>query len=421
MSPPQVGDALTTTTCVTNISQGLLRQTWVACTGLACWPPGSPDAEHRMNIQNNASGQLLCLDSVGGAPGWAARVWPCQTSNWNASNSWNPGGRFNPDTNMVTSSSWRIHVDGTLRTNVSKVASPTNASGEVCLHDGLPAAATKNLDFYSVPGPAMWWCDGSPSSIWNLSSDGKLISVASGKCMTATSRLKTNHAGGRLPKCEAPSPIPSPAIKCTSCSAPPCSLLPFCNASLSAQARAVDMVSRMSNQEKGWAMMGKGAPRLTSASLSHIDGLHGIDGYGCYDQHGTICWDRSNDPQCENAYPHDRRCVPKPTPYPNLTECRCATSFPSLVGVGATFNRSVFSSIGEVLSDEARALHNMAVHGSGLLFWTPDINLARNVLWGRNVSLTLCLHLSPSLTLCFLCLTYVSKRHLARILYFLAL
>ena len=176
------------------------------------------------------------------------------------------------------------------------------------------------------------------------------------------------------------------------------------------------MVSRMSNQEKGWAMMGKGSPRLTGASLSHIDGLHGIDGQGCYDEHGYICWDRSNDPQCENAYPNDRRCVPKPTPYPNLTKCRCATSFPSLVGVGATFNRSVFSSVGEVLSDEARALHNMGVHGSGLLFWTPDINLARNVLWGRNVCLTLfvsqsqsSLNLNLNLIIDLLCLKLAAR------------
>jgi hypothetical protein len=169
--------------------------------------------------------------------------------------------------------------------------------------------------------------------------------------------------------------------------------MPFCNRSLSAQARAEDMVSRMSNQEKGYTLTDHmGVTRLTDVRLMHIDGLHGIDGLGCWDKDNNICWDRTNTAECANRL-WDSKCVEKPgyvpggrlpTNYPNLTECRCATSFPSLVGVGASFNRSVFSSVGRVLSDEARAMFNMKVRESGLFFWTPDINLARNVLWGRN-------------------------------------
>jgi hypothetical protein len=69
--------------------------------------------------------------ALGGALRWGVRVWWCTTSNTNASAVWNPGGRFKPDTNTVASSTWRLHPDGTLRTAISPVASPTNASGEV--------------------------------------------------------------------------------------------------------------------------------------------------------------------------------------------------------------------------------------------------------------------------------------------------
>jgi hypothetical protein len=41
---------------------------------------------------------------------------------------------------------------------------------------------------------------------------------------------------------------------------------------------------------------------------------------------------------------------------------------PSLVGVGATFNRSVFSSVGRALSNEARSMHNMKLRAANLFF-----------------------------------------------------
>lgn len=66
------------------------------------------------------------------------------------------------------------------------------------------------------------------------------------------------------------------------------------------------------------------------------------------------------------------------------TECRCPTSFPSLVGIGASFNQSLFHAMGEVIADESRAYFN-AVNGStNLMYWAPSINLARNPMWGRN-------------------------------------
>ena len=60
----------------------------------------------------------------------------------------------------------------------------------------------------------------------------------------------------------------------------------------------------------------------------------------------------------------------------------CATSFPHGLLLGATFNRSLWRSVGEAISYEARALGNQGVWGSGFS-WSPDINLFRDPRWGR--------------------------------------
>ena len=39
----------------------------------------------------------------------------------------------------------------------------------------------------------------------------------------------------------------------------------------------------------------------------------------------------------------------------------CATSFPSLVGIGATGNKTLFRAMGAAISDEARAWYNLKV------------------------------------------------------------
>ena len=44
---------------------------------------------------------------------------------------------------------------------------------------------------------------------------------------------------------------------------------------------------------------------------------------------------------------------------PDTRVCKCATSFPSLVGIGATFNRSLFKQMGDVMGDEARAYYTV--------------------------------------------------------------
>ena len=66
-----------------------------------------------------------------------------------------------------------------------------------------------------------------------------------------------------------------------------------------------------------------------------------------------------------------------------------ATIFPQVIGLGATWNRSLVQRVAGVISDEARAKHHAALAAGrrgqyqGLTFWTPNINIFRDPRWGR--------------------------------------
>lgn len=66
-----------------------------------------------------------------------------------------------------------------------------------------------------------------------------------------------------------------------------------------------------------------------------------------------------------------------------------ATVFPQVIGLGATWNRTLVRRVAGVISDEARAKHHAAVAAGrrgqyqGLTFWTPNINIFRDPRWGR--------------------------------------
>jgi beta-glucosidase-like glycosyl hydrolase len=144
----------------------------------------------------------------------------------------------------------------------------------------------------------------------------------------------------------------------------PCSLanfskLPFCNKSLPIDARVADAVSRMTLAEKIANLQNnaKGIPSLGLKQLEYSEGLHGVFS-GCAKQ-------------------------------PVAGSTGCPTAFPAPIGLGATYNRSLWQAIGNAIGREGRALHNLE-HGSGidagnvgLMFWSPDINLFRDPRWGR--------------------------------------
>src|SRR5262245_5593541 len=66
-----------------------------------------------------------------------------------------------------------------------------------------------------------------------------------------------------------------------------------------------------------------------------------------------------------------------------------ATVFPQAIGLGATFDPKLISSVATVISDEARAKYNEAQRRGnrnrfyGLTFWSPNINIFRDPRWGR--------------------------------------
>lgn len=140
------------------------------------------------------------------------------------------------------------------------------------------------------------------------------------------------------------------------CDKPPFSTYPFCDTTLSTDARVADAVARMTLDEKISAMTGAfGSPFVECGGAgpisslggfympNHAECLHGV-AFGCTTQNGTKL---------------------------------CPTLFPNGQMLGATYNRSLFKSVGATIGDEARALNNLAGQPSGYSCWSPDINLMR--------------------------------------------
>lgn len=59
-----------------------------------------------------------------------------------------------------------------------------------------------------------------------------------------------------------------------------------------------------------------------------------------------------------------------------------ATSFPQAVAMGSTWDPDLVYRVATAISDEARALN--VIRGTGLTYWSPTINIARDPRWGRN-------------------------------------
>jgi beta-glucosidase-like glycosyl hydrolase/regulation of enolase protein 1 (concanavalin A-like superfamily)/uncharacterized protein YjdB len=60
-----------------------------------------------------------------------------------------------------------------------------------------------------------------------------------------------------------------------------------------------------------------------------------------------------------------------------------ATSFPTGLGMGATWNRELVKEAMDATSDEARAYWNTGSTSYGLTYWSPTINMSRDPRWGR--------------------------------------
>lgn len=154
-------------------------------------------------------------------------------------------------------------------------------------------------------------------------------------------------------------PAPGPA-----CSQPEVRGLPFCDVTLSVEARAADLVGRLALEEIG--------PQLTARSSPAIPRL-GIPAFywGTNTVHGI-----------NNAVTGGVLCL-------NATG-RCVTIWPAGPNFGATFNASLFRQLGQTTGVEMRALNNVQWGPAarpdgldGLVAWGPTINLVRDPRWGR--------------------------------------
>ena len=66
---------------------------------------------------------------------------------------------------------------------------------------------------------------------------------------------------------------------------------------------------------------------------------------------------------------------------PHFSFSSHATSFPQVSTTACAFNATLFRSIAEAISSEARVFFNYG--NAGLTFWTPNVNIVRDPRWGR--------------------------------------
>ncbi|XP_037497975.1 probable beta-D-xylosidase 5 [Jatropha curcas] len=128
----------------------------------------------------------------------------------------------------------------------------------------------------------------------------------------------------------------------------------FCDKPLPCDARARDLVNRMTLQEKVQQLghAAYGVPRLGLPKYNWwSEALHGVSSTGP----GTFFVE----------------VVPG------------ATSFPTVILTTAAFNESLWKTIGQAVSTEARAMYNLG--RAGLTFWSPVINVVRDPRWGRAI------------------------------------
>ena len=154
------------------------------------------------------------------------------------------------------------------------------------------------------------------------------------------------------------SPTPTIPRAC----APPHDTYDFCDPKLPLQARIDDLLSLLTLEEKPTLLIARNSPRGNVSRL----------GVPEYDWGGN----------CIHGV--QSRCA---------DDGRCPTSFPNPNSLGASFNRSVWRSMGEVIGVELRSLWLQGVgenHASdlphiGLDCWSPNIGIVRDPRWGRNL------------------------------------
>jgi len=132
------------------------------------------------------------------------------------------------------------------------------------------------------------------------------------------------------------------------CKSGPLSSFPICDVSLPMNERSIDLVNRMTiNEKASWLVN----------TVESIDRL-GLPAYQWWNEalHGVMFRKSHND-------------IPE------------ATQFPCPMNLAATFNLTLIDHIARIISTEARAANNENI--TGLDFFTPNLNIVRDPRWGR--------------------------------------
>ncbi len=143
-------------------------------------------------------------------------------------------------------------------------------------------------------------------------------------------------------------PLAAHAATPAACAGEKCA---FLDKALTPEARAADLVKRMTIEEKA-AQMQDNAPAIERL---------GLPKYGWWNEvlHG-------------------------------LARAGHATVYPQAIGLAATWDTSLMHDVGDAIADEGRASHNrqFAAKGGtdryfGVNYWSPNINIFRDPRWGR--------------------------------------
>ena len=158
----------------------------------------------------------------------------------------------------------------------------------------------------------------------------------------------------------------------TACTAASSAKYAFCNASLDVEARLDDFLDRLSLEELAGLISPNSS--LGSTCNDHTSGVMRL---------GVPQWMWL----VETNTGVNSACYARDT---------CATTFPGPMGMGASFNRSLWRQKGSVLGSEMRAFHNLGWHRAageeakafiGLTGFGPNINIARDPRFGRSSEL----------------------------------
>ena len=162
---------------------------------------------------------------------------------------------------------------------------------------------------------------------------------------------------------------------------------PFCNRSLSIEARVRDLISRIDDKVKPNLLTARGYDG-TSSSRQALPEL-GVPSY----YWGQNCIHSSMFSNCTEVRP--RAVCFFTLPFNSSVDLTyfqhggCSTSFPSGPSWAATFDRELMRKMAVVVGLETRAAFNLkwtdnGHHGLGLECWGPVLNMNRDPRWGRN-------------------------------------